>query len=155
MKSGAKTYLGVAVVFFLAMMARPQESLQNLPSSSYTTNFTNVKYFEPPNEQVVEVRLSGAEALPLPGMRFVLKEMQVEKFSSDGKLQALVRAPECNYAYFDKMADSAGHLEMQSGDGKFHVEGDGFLWQEKSRSLTISNHVHTVIRIGITNLFTL
>jgi hypothetical protein len=103
----------------------------------------------------VKVRLSGAEATPLPGAKFDLKAMKVEKFSTDGRLQAQVRAPLCTYAIFDKVASSPGHLDLDSGDGKFHVEGDGFLWQEKNSSLIISNHVRTVIQVGLTNFPTL
>ena len=155
MKSGAKTIFCVATVFFLAAAARTQEQLKQLPPVGYATNFSSVTYFDPPHEQSVKVRLSGAEASPLPGAKFELKEMKVEKFNSDGRLEAQVRAPECTYAIFDKLASSPGHLELASGDGKFHVEGDGFLWREKTSSLIISNHVRTVINIGITNLPTL
>ena len=35
--------------------------------------------------------------------------------------------------------------KLQTGDGKFRVEGDGFLWRQNDSFLTISNHVHTVI----------
>jgi hypothetical protein len=56
-----------------------------------------------------------------------------------------VGAPECVYDTMNATANSSGHLQLASGDGKFRVEGDGFLWQRNAQSLTISNRVQTVI----------
>jgi hypothetical protein len=47
------------------------------------------------------------------------------------------------------MANSPGHLQLQAGDGKFHVEGEGFLWRQNDSFLTISNNVRTVIENAI------
>jgi hypothetical protein len=74
-----------------------------------------------------------------------VKQLRVETFDVAGKPEVIVRAPQCTYAPLDGVANSAGHLELKSGDGKFHVEGDGFLWQQNESSLVISNHVRTVI----------
>jgi hypothetical protein len=117
----------------------------------YATNFSSVAYFEPPHELQVKARLSGTEASPLPGALFDLKQMKVEKFSTEGRLEAIVEAPQCVYAPLDHVATSPGHLELRSGDGKFKVEGDGFLWEEGEQSLVISNHVHTVINTQISH----
>ena len=48
-------------------------------------------------------------------------------------------------------ASSAGHLQVQTGDGKIRVEGDGFLWRQNDSFLTISNRVSTVIEIRAGN----
>ncbi len=152
MKSGAKNYLFVSATlsFFLAAASMAQ----TLPSGlGYATNFSSMAYFEPPNEQQVKIRLSGAEASPLPGTLFDLKKMKVEKFGVGGKLEAVVLAPQCIYAPLDGVATSAGHLELQSGDGKFRVEGDGFLWLQNESSLVISNHVRSVIKTGTLKFF--
>jgi hypothetical protein len=156
MKPRAKRYFLAAAgsCLLLAANARAQP-LPPVDSVGYATNFSSVTYFEPPHEQAVKARLSGAEAMPLPGALFDLKKMKVEQFSADGKLEAEVWAPQCTYAILDHVASSAGHMELKSGDGKFRVEGDGFLWREGESSLVISNHVRTVIKMGITNLTTL
>ena len=91
--------------------------------------------------------MSGAEASPLPGGLLDVKKLKVETFNTAGRTELVVRAPQCTYAPLDGVASSAGHLELRSGDGKFRVEGDGFLWRQNESSLTISNHVHTVIDI--------
>jgi len=115
----------------------------------HATDFTSVSYFEPPHEQQVKMKLSGAEALPLPGGLLDVRELRVETFGLDGKTQVVVRAPQCNYSPFDGVANSAGHIELQSGDGKFQVEGEGFLWRQNASSLTISNRVRTVIAVPL------
>jgi len=117
---------------------------QQLPVG-HATDFTSNQYFEPPNERLVKMKLSGAEALPLPGGLLDIRQLRVETFTLDGQTQVVVRAPQCNYSPFDGVANSAGHMELQSGDGKIHVQGEGFLWRQTRSSLTISNHVHTLI----------
>jgi hypothetical protein len=37
---------------------------------------------------------------------------------------------------------------LQNGDGKFVVEGEGFLWRQTNSFLTISNNVRTRIENG-------
>jgi len=133
---------GAALALALANSARAQADALPL---GYATNFTSVTYCKPPNDQQVEVRLSGSEAAPLPGTLFNLKRMTVEKFNTEGKLEAVAAAPECVYAPLDGIASSSGHLMLKSGDGKFRTEGDGFLWLQNEQSLSLSNHVHTVI----------
>jgi hypothetical protein len=128
------------VILFMAMGNRAQQ----IPVG-HATDFTSSQYFEPPHEQQVKMKLSGAEALPLPGGLLDVRQLRVETFGMDGKTEVVVRAPQCNYAPLDGVANSAGHIELQSGDGKFHVEGEGFLWRQTSSSLTISNRVRTVI----------
>jgi len=132
--------LGAAIFLFASVNDRAQQ----LPVG-HATDFTSNQYFEPPNGQQVKMRLSGAEALPLPGGSLDVRQLRVETFSLDGKAEVIVRAPQCNYSPFDGVANSAGHMELQSGDGRLHVEGDGFLWRQTSSSLTISNHVRTLI----------
>ena len=152
MKPGVEKYFfaAAAACCWLAADARAQ-----LPSVGYVTNFSSVTYFEPPNDERIQMRLSGAEASSLPDTLVELKKMKVEKFRTDGKLEAVVEAPQCIYAPFKGVANSAGHLQLKSGDGNFRVEGDGFLWLQNEQLLTISNHVHTVIErpTGKTSFF--
>lgn len=132
--------LTVAMIYFLA--AASDHAQQN--PLGHATDFTSESYYEPPHEQQVKVRLSGAESSHLPGRLMEVKQVTLESFSVDGKPQLIVRAPQCIYS-LEGVASSAGHIELQTGDGKFHVEGEGFLWRQNESSLTISNKVHTVI----------
>jgi len=111
----------------------------------HASDFTSVEYFEPPHQQQMKSRLSGAEAQPQAGGLLVIRQLKLETFNPDGKSEIIVNAPECVYDTFNRVASSPGHLQAQTGDGKFRVEGDGFLWRQNDSFLTISNHVQTVI----------
>lgn len=148
MKPRLKVILAaVGPALWLAAHAQEQ-----VPPMGYATNFSSAAYYESPHEQQVKMRLSGSEVRPLPDARYDLKNMKIEKFSVDGRLEAVAVAPQCVYAPLDRVASSAGHVELMSGDGRFRVEGDGFLWQQDDSSLVISNHVRTVIKTRLTNL---
>ena len=111
----------------------------------HASNFSSVEYFEPPHQQQMKSRLSGTVAQPEPGGILIIKQLKLETFTEDGKSETIVNAPECIYDTFNRVASSAGHLTAQTGDGKFHVEGDGFLWRQSDSFLIISNNVQTVI----------
>jgi hypothetical protein len=108
-------------------------------------DFTSVEYFDAPHAQQIRSRLSGAQGLPQPGGLFVIKQFKLEMFTEDGKPEWIVTAPECVYDSMNFTANSAGPLQLQSGDGKVRIDGDGFLWRQNDSFLTISNHVQTVI----------
>ena len=145
---------GAAVFLFAAINNRAQQpgplgGVKDL----HATDFTQEQYYEQPNGQQVKMRLSGAAAAPLPGGLLDVKELKVELFSTNGLLQAVAQAPQCTYAPLDNWASSAWRLEVWSADGKYRIEGEGFLLRQTNSSLTISisNHVHTVIEIPADN----
>jgi len=138
--------LGAGGILLAAVTARPQTQ-----PLGHATDFTSESYFEAPHERQIKMRLSGAEALPLPGGLLDVRQLRVETFGEDGKPEMVVRAPQCTYAPLDGVANSAGRMEMQSGDGKFRVEGEGFLWRQGASSLTISNRVRTTIDLPVLN----
>jgi hypothetical protein len=159
MTSGAKKLFFAAVPLSLLLLAADALA-QLLPMSSGSTmgagtNLSSVMYFEPPNEQHVEMRLTGAEMSPLPGVaQYDVKKLKIEKYGLNGKLQAVAIAPECIYAPLDGVASSTGHLELILGEGKIRTQSDGFLWQRNEQSLIFSNHVQTVIKMGTWKLTT-
>jgi hypothetical protein len=132
-------FSSLAILFFAAMENRAQQT---------PGGFTSVEYFPQPNQTRMKSRLAGAEAQPLPGGLLVIKQLKLETFTTNGSPQAVVEAPECIYDTVHDMANSAGHLQLQSGDGKIRTEGDGFLWRQDDLFLTISNNVHTMIESG-------
>ena len=133
----------LGVLGFAGVVARAQQN-----ASGHASGFTSVEYYEPPHHQQVKSRLSGAEASPQPGGLLVIKQLKVETFGLDGKPEVVVDAPECVYDTLKGVANSPGHLQVRSGDGRFHVEGEGFLWRQSDSFLTISNHVRTVIEVS-------
>jgi hypothetical protein len=114
-------------------------------SREHARDFSSVEYFDPPHEKQMKSRLAGAEAQPLAGGLLLIKQLRLEEFAEDGKLQSVVEAPECLYDRLKLTANSPGHLRLRSGDEKFRVEGDGFLFHQTNSFLTISNNVRTVI----------
>ncbi len=139
--SPATRLLIAGTILFIAVpTGRPQPN-----DVQHASDFTSVEYFEPPYQQQMKSRLSGAEAQPQAGGLLVIRQLKLETFNLDGKPEMIVNAPECVYDTFNHVASSPGHLKAQTGDGKFRVEGDGFLWRQNDSFLTISNNVHTVI----------
>lgn len=130
--------------FLLAAVA---DNHAQQPILGHATDFTSDEYFEPPNQQHVKMRLTGTSASPLPGGMLDITNLTIVTFDLSGKTQMVVRAPECVYAPYDYYANSAGHVEMETSDGKITITGDGFLWRQSDNSLTISNNVHTVIKM--------
>jgi hypothetical protein len=110
----------------------------------HASDFSSVKYYEAPFQQVMKSRLSGADAQPV-GQLLVIKQFKLEMFGTNGLLQVIVKAPNCVYNTSNSVANSPGHLWVESADGKSHVEGDGFVWRQEEQFLTISNNVKTVI----------
>jgi len=115
---------------------------------SHASDFTSVEYYAAPNQQQMKSRLSGAEAQPLPGGLLAIKQLQLETFELNGKPEIVVNAPECLYDQLNGTASSPGRLQVQTGDGKIRVEGEGFLWRQSDSFLTISNRVSTVLVPG-------
>ena len=148
------TLLLIAGAVLLAGCKKSGDSASNVPTpqnaAAHKQDFTMVEYYDTPSNQTqMKSRLSGAEAQPLPGGLLVVKQLVLETFNPDGSTQAVVGAPECIYDMHDmqnRTANSAGHLRLQSGDGKISTEGDGFLWRQDDSFLTISNHVYTLIK---------
>ena len=132
-----------AVLFFAATAVRAQSNVV-----SHVNDFTSVEYYPAPHQQQMKSRLSGAEAQPLPGGLLAIKQLKLEMFRPDGKPEIIVSAPECVYNQLDGTASSPGRLEVQTGDDKIRVEGEGFLWRQNDSFLTISNQVRTVIKMG-------
>jgi hypothetical protein len=138
-------------VLLLAGCGKSGITIENSPppnDPSQGSGFTSLEYFDPPNQTQIKSRLTGTDEKPLPDGLIYLKQPKLEFFYTNGTPQAVVEAPECVYDMQQHTVNSAAHLQMRSGDGKFRVEGDGFLWRHDDFFLYISNHVHTVIEPG-------
>ena len=109
------------------------------------SDFNSLEYFAPPHQQQIKRRLSGAQAQSLPGGLLLVKQVKIEVYDVNGKLQMSAHAPECIYDPINGEANSPGEVHMQSGDGAVRTDGDGFLWRQSDSFLTISNQVQTVV----------
>ena len=110
------------------------------------TNFTMSEYFAPPHDLQMKSLVSGREAQPQTGGRYLIKGLRIETFDEQGTQQAVVEAPECVYDGTTRTARSAGRLRAVSTQGQFIVTGEGFLWRQDDSMLLISNRVHTIVR---------
>ena len=116
------------------------------PTLGRVKEFSVPEYYDPPHQNQVRSLLTGAEAQPQTRGKFLIKELKLETFRENGEREIIVTAPECVYNSGAGLASSAGRLRVQTGDGRFSIEGEGFLWRQTNSSLIISNRVHTVIR---------
>ena len=139
-KAGVVLSVVMAVGFFTV---RAQQA-----TTGHANDFSSVEYFEPPHQQLMKSRLSGAEAQPQAGGLLVIKQLKLETFDTNGAPGLIVKAPECVYDTLHGVASSPGHLRLETADASSHVEGDGFLWRQANSFLTISNDVQTVIEAG-------
>lgn len=141
-------WAGVAIFFLAAAVVRPEPPALPDVKDGHSTDFTSEQYFDPPHERQLKMRLSGASSETLPGGLLEVKRLKIEMFTlTNSAAIAVVQAPQCTFAPLDGVASSAGHLAMQTGNGQFRVEGDGFLWRQNEQSLNISNHVRTLIEM--------
>ena len=62
-------------------------------------------------------------------------------------LEMIMEAPECVVNGDARRGSSPGHLTVRTGDDRFLIEGDGYLWQQAdtNATLTISNNVVTTV----------
>ena len=148
-----RLFVAALALAFVLLAASAQN--QSIPIGAGSgTNFLNVMYFEPPYEEMVKVRFLGAQMSPLPGAKFDIRQLRIEKFYVNGNLEAVAEAPQCIYALSNAVANSAGPLVLDLNEGKIHVRGQGFLWKQNESLLIISNQQHTVVKMGTWKLTT-
>jgi len=131
---------------FAALLLTAMENEGQPAPAINSTDFNSVEYFsDAPHQQEIKRWLSGAEAQSLPGGLLLLKQVKIETFSENGKLQLVAKAPQCIYDPINGIASSPGEVHMETGDGQLQIDGKGFLWRQSGGFLTISNQVQTVI----------
>lgn len=100
-----------------------------------------------PHETQIKSLLEGGKAFQQPGGKTLLSEgVTLRTYSETNTLQRVITCVECIYDPSTREVSSAGPIQMQTADGKFSIEGTGFLWQPTNSSLVISNQVHTLIQ---------
>ena len=117
----------------------------NLLAQPAGKNYRFAEYFDPPNETHLRFLLEGASAQLQPGGLTFLTQAKIQNFRLSGESEIAVEAPQCVYDSSNHLINSSGPMRAQTSDGKFLIEGEGFLWQQTNTSLTISNRVHTII----------
>ena len=105
--------------------------------------------FPSPHEKQTKSLLQGGNAVFVPGGAMLSDGVLLQTFSETNTPQMIVRAEHCFYNSTNHTVNSAGPLHMQTADGRFILEGEGFYWQQTNSSLIVSNNVHTTIEAGL------
>lgn len=103
------------------------------------------EYHDAPHETQMKSLLEGDRAQRLPDGRIQVTRARRQTFRENGESEFTVEAPECFYDPVRRALNSSGPLRLQTGDGKFAIEGEGFLWQQTNSTLLVSNRVHTIL----------
>lgn len=96
-------------------------------------------YYPPPHQAQMKSLLEGAQAQPVAPGQYLVTQAKLQTFRENGERELLVAAPECVYNSDRRTVSSPGALRLQTADGKFSIEGEGFLWQQTNSSLALSN----------------
>jgi lipopolysaccharide export system protein LptA len=99
----------------------------------------------PQNQTQVKSLLEGERAQRLTNGQYQVTSVRLQTFRTNGDPEIKVVAPECLHDPVRRTVRSAGALHVQTADGKFSIDGQGFLWQQTNSILTISNQVRTSI----------
>jgi hypothetical protein len=139
---------GVALAGGALFLAGPGGARAEDSPVKNASDFSSVEYYDPPNQMQIKSRLAGAEAIPQPDGRVLVRQLKLETFATNGQPEYVVEAPECLYDQFKNTANSAGPLVVRQADGKVRLDGVGFWWQGSDEFLTVSNQVSTEIETG-------
>lgn len=90
--------------------------------------------------------IQGAEARPLTNNLVLVTELRAQHNFADGRTNLIATAPECIVNHAQRELYGPGHLRIQSSDGLYSIEGDGFFCRLTNFSFIISNRVRTVIQ---------
>jgi lipopolysaccharide export system protein LptA len=113
-------------------------------------DYTYPQYYPPPNETQIKTLLKGAHAKPLDppqSNRILVTTARLENFETDGASKLIVEAAECVSDKIQGAVNSSNALRVFTADGKFFIEGVGFLWLQTNSILFISNKVHTIAEL--------
>ena len=141
--------IGMAILLIAA--AKPATTRE--PAATRVKDFSVPQYDDPPNETRMKSLLTGAEAEPQRGGLIQIKTLKLLTFDDNGAREMIVQAPHCTFDPTQRSVSSPGRLQVESADGKFYLEGQGFCWQQTNSVLIISNRVRVRVQDGALNSF--
>jgi lipopolysaccharide export system protein LptA len=107
--------------------------------------FKFAEYYEAPHEAQMKLLLEGEKGQPGAGGRILIAGAKLHTFRENGEAEMAVETPECVYDPVQRTVSSARLLQVRTLEGKFQLEGEGFMWQHTNSSLLVSNRVHTFV----------
>ena len=133
------------------MLACLALGLAMFPGSGYAQPVVGVKgfkvpeYFDPPHETQMKSMLEGTQAERQPDGRFLVAEAKWRTFRVTGEGEITVETPQCLYDPALRTISSPRPLHVQTADGTFSIDGEGFRYQQTNSTLLVSNRVHTIL----------
>lgn len=143
-RRGAAAWLmGLLLLFGIVGDAFAQKDLSGVAGGRGVFS----RYHPAPNFRQMEMKLTGDQ---ITGTNKQIRATNTEfwAFETNGATLVNLRTPVCFYDEANVNArtlSSPEKLIARSGDGKFQIEGRGFLWRHNERILIISNDVQAVI----------
>jgi lipopolysaccharide export system protein LptA len=115
------------------------------------TGFNATRYHPAPDFRQMEIKLTGSEAVQLPGSGklYRVTKPHFTSFRKTGETEVIVETPECLFDETDPKArtlSSEQALSMRTGTGDFSITGRGFRWHQDQKTLIISNDVRALVR---------
>jgi lipopolysaccharide export system protein LptA len=135
----------------------PAPVTQNAPPSSSEDKFTQTIPWPAPYFTLKKLEIRGkTDSYALAENGLLIKDVEIYTYrlvTNDpahvtNALDMIVSAPECLFDRNETRGSSAGPLTAQTADGRFLIQGTGYLWQQKgtNAALTISNKVFTTVK---------
>jgi lipopolysaccharide export system protein LptA len=89
--------------------------------------------------------LECAQAKRQPDGRWLVTNAKWRTFRLNGDGELIAEAPECLYDKDQRAINSDGPLHVETADGKFSIDGVGFLYRQPTSTLLVSNRVHSIL----------
>jgi hypothetical protein len=146
-------FLGVAICAGASWLALALAGLAQMGGVGQFKGFKLTDFYDarqrvPGRTNLLKSLVIAREAYPQSNGLILLTEMRMESYQLTGQTNVIARSPECLVDTQRRMVFSAGHLQLESGDGQLFIEGDGFLCRLTNFTLNLTNNVRTVIRRG-------
>jgi lipopolysaccharide export system protein LptA len=90
--------------------------------------------------------LKGSDAKPIGNKIFEITAPRVTSFRPDNTLDMVIEAPICQFDSNSNIASSDSDLSFKTTDGRFSIQGAGWLWDPSQSHLTISNKVVALVQ---------
>ena len=89
--------------------------------------------------------VAGKEAQPISNSIFALKFPKLTNYTIEGKVDWTASSPECTVNLNTREVSGNTNLVFETADERLRQTGVGFLWQQNSSVLIISNQSQTKI----------
>lgn len=105
------------------------------------------------DQGVLKARFSGVKARPLTASEFDVERLRVETFRPDGEADVVAEAPACRVVFTNDsfVVRSPGALLLRQVDGRYEVDGSGFVWDHSAQNLVVTNRGQTRLRVDLPN----